>query len=473
MPIDVSRLQVELEEGERWQRTLNITIPAEIVTEERRAAIRKLRSRIKLPGFRDGKVPVSVVERRFGPALDQELLDRVIGEAYRGVLKDQALRPISEGQVGEVEYKRDEDMSFQITFDVAPDPDLERLSGFQVERPRIAVGDEDVDKVLERLQDQQGRWVEVPEGQPGQGDQVTVRIQRLGDAGEEEAEAPAAEEEAAVEAEGTAAADDDAAADAQPDAGAEVSKEGPQVQEPPVDTEPRRYEFVLGDGEALPDVETAIRSLSVGESGEFTVTFPQDFPNEERRGKSDRLRIFLDARQERDRPPVDDEFASKVGDFSSLEELKGRIREDLEKEAEQEMEAAVRGRLLEQVIAANPFPVPQSMVDQYIRSAAGDEKNELGEEEMVQLREQFGPRAEAAVQRFIAIDRIAAIRELEATEDDLDERIEEMAEKTGSNPGEIYARLQKSGQLERLQREITERKVFDFLKSESTITDAG
>ena len=448
MPIDVSRLQVELEEGERWQRTLSITIPAEIVTEERRAAIRKLRSRIKLPGFRDGKVPVSVVERRFGPALDQELLDRVIGEAYRGVLKDRALRPISEGQVGEVEYKPDTDMSFQITFDVAPEPEMERLSGFQVERPLVAVGDGDVEKVLERLQDQQGRWVEVDEGQPVEGDQVTVRIQRLGGADEVEA-GDAAEAESAPEVE----------------SGGEV--------EPPVDAEPRRYEFVLGDGEALPDVEAAIRSLSVGESGEFTVTFPQDFPNEERRGKSDRLRIFLDTRQERDKPPVDDELASKVGDFASLEELKARIREDLEKEAEQEMEAAVRGRLLEQVIAANPFPVPRSMVDQYIRSAAGDEKNELGEEEMVQLREQFGPRAEAAVQRFIAIERIARIKELEASEDDLDDRIEEMAEKTGSNPGEIYARLQKSGQLERLQREITERKVFDFLKSESTITDAA
>lgn len=458
MPIDVSKLQVELEEGERWQRTLNITIPAEIVTAERRAAIRKLRSRIKLPGFREGKVPVSVVEKRFGPALDQELLDRVIGEAYRGVLKEQSLRPISEGQVGEVEYKADQDMSFQVTFDVAPEPDIERLSGFQVTRPRIAVGEDDVGKVLDRLLDQQGSWREVSDGQPEQGDQVTVRIQRLGDADEGGAEAD----------EGDGA--DPTAAETN-EGEVPAAAEADDAPAPPVDEEPRRYEFKLGDGEALPDVEAAIQSLEVGESGEFTVTFPQDFPNEERRGKADRLRIFLDARQARDLPELDDEFAAKVGDFSSLEELKERIREDLEKEAEQEMESAVRGRLLDQVVAANPFPVPRSMVDQYIRSAAGDEKNELGEEEMVQLREQFGPRAESSVQRFIVIDRIARSRELEATEDDLDERIEEMAERSGSNPGEIYARLQKSGQLDRLQREITERKVFDFLKSESTITD--
>ncbi|TVR65425.1 MAG: hypothetical protein EA422_04300, partial [Gemmatimonadales bacterium] len=288
---------------------------------------------------------------------------------------------------------------------------------------------------------------------------VTVRIQRLGDADEVDAHG--------VDAHG---------ADAESPGAAGTEETGAQTAEGTEgatggDDEPRRYEFKLGDGEALPDVEAAIQSLDVGESGEFTVSFPQDFPNEERRGKSDRLRIFLDARQARDLPELDDEFAAKVGDFSSLEELKERIREDLQKEAEQEMESAVRGRLLDQVVAANPFPVPRSMVDQYIRSAAGDEKNELGEEEMVQLREQFGPRAESAVQRFIVIDRIARARELEATEDDLDERIEEMAERSGSNPGEIYARLQKSGQLDRLQREITERKVFDFLKSESTITD--
>ncbi len=409
-----------MEEGERWRRTLNITVPAELVSRERQAAVRKLSSRIQLPGFRSGKVPASVVEKRFGPALNQELLDRVIGDAYKGVLEDRDLRPISEGEIGDVDYERDADLTFNVSFDVAPKVELTRLTDFQVERPQIEVGEEDVEKVLERLREQQGTWKPVEEGTPEEGNLVSVRIQRLQDEGDE----------------------------------------------------PRPYEFTLGKDEAIPDVEEAIRSLQVGESGDFTVTFPDDFPNEERRGDADELRIFLDSRKEQELPEVDDAFAATVGEFESLDELKTRIREDLEKEASDEVESAVRGRLLEQVTAANPFQVPQSMIDQYIRSAMGEER-ELSDEELAEAREQVGPQAEIAVKRFILIEEIAREKELQATADEVDERIEEIAERTDSGPGEIYARLQKAGQLERMEREITERKVFDFLKSESTITDEG
>jgi trigger factor len=418
MSIDVSKLQVDLEEGERWRRTLSITVPAEIVATERNAAVRKLSSRIQLPGFREGKVPASVVERRFGPALNQELVDRVIGEAYRGVLKDRELRPISEGEVGEIEYKPESDLSFSISFDIAPQVELARVAGFKVTRPSIPVGDAEVEKVLERVREQHGTWKPVEEGAPEEGDMVAVRIQRLTEEGDE----------------------------------------------------PRRYEFTLGKGEAIPDVERAITSLEVGQSEEFTVTFPEDFPNEERRGDADELRIYLDSRKVMDLPELDDELAAQVGDFDSVDALRERIREDLEKEAADEAESAVRGRLLEQLLSANPFEVPQSMIDQYIRSLAGEDQ-ELSDEDLAQAREEFGPQAEGAVKRFIVIEELARSKELEATPDEVDERIEEIAERSDSTPGEVYARLQKAGQIERLEREITERKVFDFLKSESTITD--
>jgi trigger factor len=422
MSIDVSRLQVSLEEGERWRRTLNITIPADLIREERQSAIRKLSSRIDLKGFRKGRVPASVVERQFGPAVDQELVDRVVGEAYRGVLHDQDLRPISEGEVEDVEYERDQDLTFKVSFDVAPEIELARVGGFQVERPRIQVGDEEVEKVLERLREQKGTWRPVEEGSPEDGDLVSVRIQRLAEEGDE----------------------------------------------------PRPYEFTLGEGEAIPDVEEAIRTLEVGGEGDYTIAFPDDFPNEERRGDTDELRIFLDGRKVLERPELDDAFAASVGDFESLDDLRARVREDLEKEAAEEAEAAVRGALLDQIMAANPFAVPRSMIDQYLRGAVGQgDEGEFTEDQMAELREQLGGRAEHAVKRFLIIDELARSRELKATEDELDERIEAIAERNDVDPGEVYARLQTSGRLEQLEREITERKVFEFLKSESTITDAG
>lgn len=419
MTMDVSRLQVSLEEGERWRRVLSITVPSEIVQAERRSAVRKLSGQVQLPGFRAGKVPSSVIEKRFGKALEQELLDRVIGEAYRGVLDERELRPISEGQVSDVDYEREADLKFQVSFDVSPTIEIGRTGGFEVERPSAAVGDEEVDKVLEQLREEKGTWVPAETGVPAMGDKVSVRIQRL-------------QEE---------------------------------------DDEPRPYEFTLGKDEAIPDVEAAIQTLEPGQEGDFTVTFPDDFPNEDRRGESDELRIFLDSRKELEKPALDDEFAADVGDFDSLDVLRERILTDLTAEAEQEAERAVRGQLLDQLLAANPFQVPVSMIDQYIRNMAGEE-TELSPDQLEEARKQIGPRAEAQVRRFLVIEELARTRDLQATPDDLDDRIEEMAERAGTEPGDLYARLQKAGRLEQLEREITERKVFDFLKSESTITEA-
>ncbi len=418
--IDVSRLQVSLEEGERWRRTLSITIPKEIVQAERSSAIRKLARQVQLPGFRAGKVPASVVEKRFGPAVDQELLDRVIGEAYRKVLDDRGLRPISEGEVGEVEFKADTDLTFDISFDVRPEIEFARTGGFEVTRPKLEVGDEQVDQVLERLREQKGTWVPVDSGTPEDGDRVSVRIQRLADEGDE----------------------------------------------------PRPYEFTIGKDEAIPDVEKAITTLEVGGQDDFTITFPDDIENEERRGTTDELRIFLDGRKVLEKPELDDDFAKEAGDFESLEELRARILEDLKKESEEEAESTVRGRLLDQLLAANPFQVPESMVDQYLHSMLGGEEK-LPEEQLAMAREQMGGRAELAVKRFIAIDELARAKDLQATEDEVDDRIEEMAERAGTDPGDLYARLQKAGRLEQLEREITERKLFEFLKSESTIKEEG
>ncbi len=420
MSMDVSRFQVSMEEGERWRRTLSITVPADIVQAERQAAVRKLAGRIKLPGYRAGKVPAQVIEKRFGPALNQELVDRVVGEAYREVLRERELRPISEGEVSKVDFDGASELSFEVSFDVAPELPLDRTGGFTVERPALQVGDAEVDQVLGRLREQHGTWVPAESGTPEVGDRVNVRLQRL-------------------------------------------SVEG---------DEPRPYEFRLGEDEAIPEVEAAILTLEVGSEGDFTVTFPDDFPNEEKRGASDELRISLDGRKVLELPELDDDFARKVGDFASLDALRARIREDLEKEAEEEVEAVVRGRLLEQLLQANPFQVPVTMIDQYIRSMIGEEQ-ELSPEQMAEARAQLGEQAEYAVKRFLVIEEFARTRELAATESELDERIEAMAERAGTNPGELWARLQKAGRIERLEREITERKVFDALKAESTITQAG
>jgi trigger factor len=169
---------------------------------------------------------------------------------------------------------------------------------------------------------------------------------------------------------------------------------------------------------------------------------------------------------------LDDALAQAAGDFQTLQELRTRIDEDLHAEAKQEEEARLRSLLLEQIIAANPFDVPESMVDQFVRSALGDPK-EIPEDRFAEAKEHFRPRAIHAVKRFLVVSAVAESQALRASEEELDQRIEELAEKGRTNPSDLYARLQKAGHLEQLEREITERKVFDFLKGESNVVEAS
>jgi trigger factor len=279
-----------------------------------------------------------------------------------------------------------------------------------------------VDKVLERLREQAGQWKEVAEGTPATGDLVEVEVQPM------DGEEPSGE--------------------------------------------PQPYQFILGQGDAIPDVEAAIQTLEPGAEGRFTVRFPDDFPNEERRGSEEDLVVALKTRRAMDLPELGDEFAKSMGEFESMDDLRSKILEDLGKEAESRAESAVRSQLLDFVLEANPFDVPDSMVDRYLDSVLEDAKG-LDEERAAELRTSLKPEAERAVKRILIIDRIAETQGLKASEDAIDERVESLAERSKTTPAEVYARLQKSGQLESLEREITEEMVFEFLKEQSEITEAA
>lgn len=421
MAIDPSVLRIDLEEQDSWRRRVTVTVPAGSVQTERNKIVQKLGGRLKLPGFRKGKIPPHVVEQTFGPAVDQELLDKVVGEAYRQALQIQSLEPISEGQVEDIQYKKAEDLIFSISFDVHPAFDLQRLGGFTVQRLKLEVVEGDVDRVMERLRDQNGVWKPQEEGEAQDGNLVTLEMQPLKD-GEPSAES-------------------------------------------------RPYEIVLGDGEAVPDVEAAIRTMSVGETGDFTITFPEDFQDEERRGQQQQVRISLLARKIKELPELTDEFAKSLGEFQDLEDLRAKVRKDLEREAESQAESVVRGQLMENLLEANPFQVPRSMVDRYVSSFLGD-TSKLDPEVVTRTQESLRPEAEKVVKRILMVDRVAELQGLRATEDEVDERVQAIAEQNNAKPAQVYAQLQKAGDLEALERQITEHKVYDFLKSQSKVDEA-
>ncbi|MGB0542143.1 MAG: trigger factor [Longimicrobiales bacterium] len=422
MNLDVTDLQISIDEQEAWRRVMNVTIPASIVQAEEQRAARQLASRARLKGFRKGRVPTKVIENRFGGALRQEALDKLIGSAYKEALAAQELRPISEGELEDIHYKPEEDLTFAIAFDVEPVVELERLSGFVVERPAVDITAEQVDEVLGRIQEQNGVWQPLEEGKPVEKDLVSVTITRLNDEGE-----PA----------------DDA----------------------------REYDIVMGSGDAIPDIEASILTLETGETNDFDIAFPDDFPDESRRGDSERVRITLTSRRQMDVPTLDDDLAKQVGDFETLDELTAKVREDMEKEAEQQADAAARSRLLDLIVDANPFDVPASMVRRYSDGIMGD-ISQIPEERLSEFREQIRPEAERAVKRILLIEQIAQTQSLTASDDDIDDRVEEIAEANNTDAAKVYAELQKAGRIESLERELTEKAVFDFLFEQSEITEA-
>ena len=408
MSLQEAELGIDVQEMEAWRRRLTVTVPAGAVNGERSQALRQLSGRMKLPGFRKGKIPKGVLEKRFGPAVEREVLDRVIRAAYKEALARQELQPISEGEIDNFEYEPGQDLAFSITFDVQPVVELQRLSGFVVERPSAAVSDEEFDAVIARLRQQQGVWAPA-EGRPESEDLVHVTVTNLGD------EAP----------------------------------------------EERPYEFVLGAGDAIPEVEDSIRTLNSGEEEEFAIKLPTPEGEEAGSAGEERLRIRLDSRKVLELPELDDEFAKSLGDFEDLASLRARVREDLEKEAAQRAENQLRGLLLNQVVEANAFEVPASMVERYLDSTLGAPEG-ADPERLAEVKASLRAEATLSVKRILALEKIAEGQGLEATEEEIDEKIESIAENSGTSPAEVYGSFRKQVASKRSSGKSLKRRSSNF-----------
>lgn len=410
-------LQIEVASPSSWARRLTITVPASRVDRQRDEVTKQLAKRLNLPGFRKGKIPPQIIQKRFGPAIDQELVERVIGDAYKEAIEQQALQPITQGAVEEVDYKPGQDLIFHVGLEVRPDVQLDRIGGFTVAGENATVGDAEVDSVLDRLRQEHALWEPIVDGTPSAGDMVAVQITPLKDDEPEEA---------------------------------------------------RPYRFVMGEGQAVEDVEDALRTLKPGTEGEFTILTAAE-EGEER--EEQRVRIVLEEAKRPVLPEANDEFAKSLGEFDSIDALRDRVRQDLSREAEQTATRTVRTRLLDAILDANPFDVPESMVTAYLERAVPADKR-MTEEQAAEIRASLRPAGERAVKRMLVMDRIAETEGLHATQDEVDQRVESMAEKWGRSPGEVWSQLQKSGRLSAIEEEITEDKVFEYLLAQSTVEQA-
>jgi trigger factor len=238
-----------------------------------------------------------------------------------------------------------------------------------------------------------------------------------------------------------------------------------------VDSGGRRHDLVLGDNQAIPELEEQIMSLLPGETTETDVRFPDDHADEARRGQSRRVRIALHEVKRQELPPLDDALAREAGDFESLDALRAAITQDLEREAVREADAELRQQLLGQIIEANRVEAPHSLVHRLIHRYA--EMYKVPEDQLPGFEQQFHQVAETQVKRDLALDALIEAHGLRATEAELDQRINAMAAARGAPVAQVYASLQKANRLQELERVITEEKVYDFLLKQSTIEEVN
>ncbi len=403
--------------SEGVERHIQVSVPAEAVKDAEDKAARRYASTVRLPGFRPGKAPATVVRKKFGEAIRQEALESLVREAYQEFVEKESIKVAAQPHVHDLKFEEGKPLTFELHLEVRPTIELARTNGFRVQRQAPTVTDEHVAEQLEQVRDEKATWTPVSE-KPQPGDMVNVQL-------------------------ATATQGADAA-------------------------EGKSYPLVLGAGQAIPGIEALIMELTPGGTAERAVKWPDDFPDEAERGQTKTVRVTLNEVKRKSAPPLDDALAREVGDFESLAALRQAVRSDMERHAEHEIEANVRQQLIDQIISANAFDVPKSWVQQFVKNYA--EAYQVPEDQREQFAGEFRAMAERQIRRDLVIETIAEKEGLSATEKDLDDRIAEQAEKRGANPGQIYAQLEKSGRLKEMERSITEDKVFKWLLDRNDVS---
>jgi trigger factor len=414
----MSQITVEKTAEDSASKSLRITVPVDRVREAEEKAVKYYAQRARLPGFRPGKAPDAVVRKRFGDAIKQTVLEEVLRESWETAKSSEGLKPIADPSIQNLKFEAGSPIEFDILVQVRPELKLERLGGFRVERRVPAVADAGVEEQLARLQEQKASWIPVTGEQPSPGQMVRVEVAPI---------------------------ENGAAGASQP------------------------YDLVLGQNQAIPDLEERIMTLRPGESADAEVRFPEDHPDEARRGQTRQVRVTLHEVKRQELPALDDAFAREVGDFESLDALRAAVRQDLERDAAREADAGVRQSLLAQIVEANAVTAPDSLVHRLMHGYA--EMYRIPPDQLPQFEQQFHAVAEAQVRRDLVLDAVVEQQGLRATETELDERIARMAEARGVTAGDVYGQLQKANRLGELERAITEEKVFDFLLSQSTVEE--
>jgi len=422
-------MKIELSDVSAVKKIMTVEVPPEVVEKERESVVRGYAAKARIPGFRPGKAPLSMIRTRFAKELREDVRERVLTRAYAEAAKERGIHPIADPVLDEIHDEEGQPFRFKTTFEVLPKIELKNYKEIEVRERRVAVGDDDVRKMLEELQQSRTLLV-VEEGRKAASGDVLV-----------------------ADIEGT-----------------------------PEDGEPFRRERLmieLGATDNLPAFNEQLEGLAAGEEKVFSVDYPQAYAAKELAGKTVAYKITVHEVKRREVPEIDDEFAKDLGEFDNLDALKTRIREDLEVRQRREIDAEVRQSLLQKLLTDHPLVLPEALVEQEIRQRLEElarnlvmqgidlEKADLDWKDVREKQE--GP-ARKSVHARLLLDAVARAEDLKVSDEDLDARIKHDALQLGQKPAELRRRMERSGGPETLINQLLREKSLDLIKSSANIS---
>ncbi len=418
-----------VESPESWQRVVKIEVARDLFDKEYGQRLKKAAKSYQKPGFRKGRTPKATVEKEMGDMLRMEATEELIRQAWMFGLLENKLNPITDPALENFKFEDEGPMTFDLMVEVRPEVNAENYEGIAVKKRETKIEDQDVQDVLKRLQESRATFEKVDRAAE-KDDQILLDLVPTNMDDEFEGEKRIEDQKLIVGGEGNM----------------EAFNEG-----------------LLG--------------MSAGDEKEISVPYPDDHPNENLKGKSVVFQCLVKEVAAKKLPELNDELAGQVSDGKTLKELEEEIRADLAKESDKRIEQEMDQQILNAIVDANSVELPPSMISSYIESGIEEmhRRNlQTGrpntDEEDAEYREIGKPHAEKALQGMLLLESIRAKEDIKVTDEDVDERIEQIAGENGFDVDRYREFVNSGEEKQRLEYDLQERRTYDFLLSRAEIT---
>lgn len=435
-------MKTELTEVSETRKHLSFEVPEDVVEAEIARVTQGYARSARVPGFRQGKAPAKVIRQRYKDQILHDVAHDLVPRLVGSALKERGLEPVAAPDVKDVVLEEGQALTFLAEFEVLPEINPGEYTGLALSKPPAVLEVGAVDRALDQLQQRHARWQPVEDRPATSGDTLLLDLTR--------------------------------------------TKRGrliavPGETTPEGDAAPESLENVsveIGASANPPGFDEHLTGLSTGESRDFAVTYPPDYEVAELAGATVDYHVTLKGIRRKELLPLDDEFAKEVSDVETLDALRERIREDLQRGAEEESSHQVRHGLLQHLAARMPT-APEVLIDQEVDRRLEEFVRRLMEQGLdpmqvninwQEFRERQRDTAIETVKSTLVLDEIARREQITASDDDLAAEIAKFAERAGRTPEAVRARLDKEGALPRLRSGIAREKAMAWLLERAQIS---